>query len=464
MEPEHSNRIRSGLETDIPFFSFCYPGIPEYFNAMFFFSALCSLLNSGGESLVKISGYDGKLSVPVKKSVLVLSVLILWLLIPLSVSGQDWPWWRGPDRNGISSETEWDPSALAGTPKTLWQVNVGIGFSPLAVKGQFVYTMGNTANTDSVYCLDIDTGETVWKYSYACRLGSYPGPRVTPTIDDNRLYTLSREGHLFSFDAQSGKVIWQKHLQKDFKTSPPQWDFAGSVVVTGDLLLLNAGKSGLAVNKNNGKLVWDSGRGPGAYATPVLYDHRGQAAAVLFGSRAVYGVRLRDGKVLWSYPWETSNQVNAADPIVFDDKVFLSSAYGYGAGLIDISGRKPDLIWKSGIYEAHFSSFVLIDGFLYGIDGDARQTSSGVLRCVEYSTGKERWHAQLGFGSIIAAGDYLIMLNATGLITVAEINNKRYRKVAQGQIPLNQYWAPPVLVRGRLFCRSVRGDIYCLDL
>ena len=390
--------------------------------------------------------------------------MLLCFAVTTTAFTQDWPQWRGPNANGITSESGWNPDALDGTLTPRWKAQVGVGFSSMAVRGQYVYTMGNASYTDTVYCLDFDTGTVIWEHSYPCMTGSYPGPRATPTVDGNHVYTLSREGHLFCLDALSGDVVWEKHLKNDFSIKSPTWDFAGSVVVVGNLLILNAGRSGLGLNKADGELVWSSGQTSGGYATPVVYRHDDREITVIFGASAVYGVDLSDGEVLWSYPWGPSNQVNAADPVVHDEKVFISSAYGYGSGLVDFRGNAPELVWRSGIYQAHFSSFIFVDGYLYGIDGDARQSTSGVLRCVDFDTGKERWSERVGFGSLIAAGEYLVILNSIGVITVAELNNRRFRLVARGELPRNQYWTSPVLVGKRLLCRNIRGEIYCLDL
>ena len=380
-----------------------------------------------------------------------------------SAQAQDWPRWRGPDGNGISTETQWNPSALAGQPKILWKASVGTGFSSMAVRGNLLYTLGNENDTDTVYCLDAETGKKVWSYSYPCALGSYPGPRSTPFVDGESVYTLSQEGHLFSFNAGTGKVRWKKHLVNDFGANPPMWNFAGSPVAAGNLLLLNAGKAGLALDKNTGAKVWSSGSGPGGYSTPVLAEYGGRSAMVIFGQRAVYGVDILNGAPLWSFDWQTDSDVNAADPVAFDGKVFVASAYDRGCAVYDVSSSRPAVVWRSGVFKTHFSSFVLIDGFIYGIDGDARQQSAGVLRCVEARTGKVAWSANLGFGSLISVGGRLIVLNGTGTIIVADASASGYRELAKTSLPRYQYWTPPAFSRGRLFVRNLRGDLFSID-
>ncbi len=334
----------------------------------------------------------------------------------------------------------------------------------MAVTGQRLYTMGNANNTDTVYCLNADTGRKVWAYSYPCGQGSYPGPRATPTVDGDSIYTLSREGHLFCLDAENGKVKWARDLVRDFGANPPTWDFAGSPVVFGDMLVLNAGEKGMALDKATGERLWGAGGGPGGYATPVLAQLSGKAAAVLFGRDAVRGVELSRGSVLWSFPWRTDSDVNAADPLVLGNAVFVASAYGRGCALYDVSSGRPELLWKSSAFQTHFSSFVHLDGFIYGIDGDARMFGFGTLRCLDAKTGREAWSSRLGFGSLIAVGGRLIVLNAAGMIVTAEATPAAYKEIARGPLPRSQYWTPPAFAGGKLYVRNLKGDLFAIDM
>ena len=396
-----------------------------------------------------------------------LTVLIL-LAAGASAQAQDWPRWRGPDGNGVSPESQWQASGFHSEPRLFWKASVGEGFSSVAVKGKYAYTLGNDGEKDTVWGLEAETGKKVWSYSYPCGLGSYPGPRATPAVDGGVVYTLSREGHLFAFDAASGKIRWRKHLVKDFGVEPPGWDFAGSPVVAAERLVLNAGKAGMALDKNTGAKLWGSSRGPGGYATPVLAELRGRPAVVIFGERAVYGVDLQSGAELWAFDWQTGAEVNAADPVVFDGKVFVASAYSKGCGLYDVSGGSPVALWKSDAFETHFSSFVYLDGYLYGMDGDARQPSAGTLRCLDLRTGQPAWSMRLGFGSLIAAGERgkerLIVLNSTGALFIAQASPSGYKELAKGTLPRDQYWSPPALAQGRLFVRNLSGDLFAIDL
>jgi outer membrane protein assembly factor BamB len=379
-------------------------------------------------------------------------------------AGTDWPGWRGPNGNGILREADFDPASLNEGPTILWRASVGYGYSSVAVKDKYLYTMGNSGKKDIVYCLDVKSGEVVWQFSYECRLGQYPGPRATPAVDDGRVYTLSQEGHLFCLNARNGKVVWQAHLKKDFGLRSPGWGFAGSPVIDGDLLLLNAGTAGIALDKKSGKPVWRSKSGPGGYASPVLFDNKGVRFVALFGQRALHGVEVKTGKTAWSFPWKTSHDVNAADPLITGSGIFISSNYGSGCALLEINNNKPRLRWKNGKFDSHFSSFIYIDGYIYGNDG-AAFSDRGVFRCLEADSGKEMWSASLGFGSLIALDDTLVILNSRGDLILAEADPKDYVEIAraEGILP-RKCWTPPAYANGKLYLRNDRGEIVCVDV
>ena len=265
---------------------------------------------------------------------------------------QDWPQFRGPTRDGISKETKWNPKALEGGAKVLWKANVGEGWSSVSVSGDKVFTMGWKDDQDTVYALNVKDGKEAWKYSYPCQKCDYAGPRATPVTDGKVVYSLSHAGDLFCLSAQDGKVIWKKNVVSELGASVPRWNLAGSPVIQGELLLVNAGESGMALNRKTGEKVWSSGAGPGGYSAPVVFKHEGKDCVAVFGAKAVYGVELATGRRLWSSAWETRYDVNAADPIFLDGKLFISSGYDRGCALLDIKGDQEmrfTLPWKAVI-------------------------------------------------------------------------------------------------------------------
>ncbi len=207
--------------------------------------------------------------------------LFLWpaaaVVCAVTASGADWPNFRGPNHDGISSETGWIAKWPAEGPKQLWKASVGTGFASIAVAGGRAYVMGNLAETDTVYCFDAETGKPVWKYSYPAALDPKMhegGPGATPTVDGGRVYTASKQGLVFCLDAAKGQLIWSNNAASLVGAGVPNWGFAASVLVQDNLLILDMGGSGAALDKSNGQVVWSSAKEAGGYATPLPFYHR----------------------------------------------------------------------------------------------------------------------------------------------------------------------------------------------
>ncbi len=373
----------------------------------------------------------------------------------------DWPRWRGANGDGISTATDWNVAAV-DKPNVLWRGNVGAGYSAASVKGERLYIMGHREKQDVVSCLKTTDGTEVWKHSYDCQPAQYPGPRATPVIDGDVVYTVSNQGHVFCLDAKTGTVKWQQDLTKAMKAELPQWGIAGSAVVHGKMLLINAGAYGVALDKATGNLVWSSGAGKGGYASPVVFKAGDTDVAAVFGQKAIYGVNAETGEKLWSYPWETSWDVNAPDPVISDGQVFITSGYGKGCALLKIAAGQAKPVWQNTALAAHFSSPVLIDGYLYGMDGN---TGRGGLVCLDVKNGDVKWKQALGFGSLIAVAGKLIVLTETGDLFVAAAKPDAYQQLAAAKGVIGRTcWTSPVLAHGQLYLRNEKGDLVCLDV
>lgn len=371
----------------------------------------------------------------------------------------DWPNWRGPDHNGISRETGWNPKSGMNV---LWRAKVGTGYSSFAVSKGRAYTMGNTKNKDTVWCFDAENGKVLWSHTYACPLepNSHDGgAAATPTVDGDRVYTLSKRGHLFCFDAAGGEIKWAKTCP----ARPPEWGFAGSVFVLDRMLILNVGTAGMALDKTqNGRRIWINGQGRGGYGTPVPYKANGRQCVAFFVERSMVGLLAANGQKLWEYPWKTRYDVNAADAIVRGDKVFLSSGYKKGCALIQVGRGQPNRIWQSREMCNHFNSCVLIDGCLYGFD-------ENLLKCIDFMTGGVRWsQGGLGKGALMAADGKLIIMAEHGKLVIAEASPTAYKEIASKQIftGRTRCWTTPVLSGGRIYCRQTRdgGPVACVDV
>lgn len=376
-------------------------------------------------------------------------------------SAADWPHWRGPNRDGISSEK------ITGTEWTkLWEARLGIGFSSFTVADGRVYTTGHADGKDSVFCLDAASGKSIWKHSYTADLGDKyyeGGTSATPTIENGKAYHLSRWGDLFCFDSATGQVVWQKNIQKETEANIPDWGFAGSPLVQGNLLILNVGKSGTAVEKATGKIVWKSDKANSGYSTPLPITVNGKSQIVLSSGRAYKGVDPTDGTVLWEHTWSTSYGVNAADPILSGTQLFISSGYNKGCALLDLSSAQPREIWRNRAMKNQFNSSVLIDGHLYGSDGDESKTSA--FKCIEFATGTEKWSEPgIGFSSLTAADGKLIIMTAKGELIFAKANPSKFEPLSRTTLLSGRCWTAPVLANGRLYVRNAAGLMLCVGL
>lgn len=370
----------------------------------------------------------------------------------------DWPQWRGPQRTGISTETGWKTKWSGGRPRQVWSAQIGEGYSGVAVANRRAYTVGNAGGQDTVFCFDAASGKIVWKYSYPCPSGDYSGPRATPVVEDGRVYTLSREAQAFCFDAVSGKVIWGNDLRRTAGAQTPTWGFAGSPLIEGEKVILNVNAAGVALNKANGRIAWKSTPTTPGYASPVAYNLGKERLAVIFAAKGAVGVRVADGRPVWQFPWETSYDVNAADPIFAGSDVFLSSNYGKGCVLLHTHTSQPQVIWQNRSMKNHFNASVLYNGAFYGND-------ENTLRCVDLRTGAERWSLRgMDKGGLIVADGKIIALSGRGELIIAQATPARYTELARAQVLDGTCWTQPTLANGMLYCRNHEGKLICLDL
>ena len=267
----------------------------------------------------------------------------------------DWSRWRGPDLNGISAETGWLAKWPDDGPKRLWKAKVGTGFSSVSVANGKVYTLGNSGRgkgeeKDTVFCFDAATGKAIWSHAYEAKLDPKyydGGPSGTPTVDGDRVFTLGKRGQLICFGAADGHVVWQKNIATETKGKRPTWGFAGSPLVIGGTVFVNVGAHGTALDKKTGKILWSTGRDSASYSSIVPHVRDGRQELVMFAYKAVVAVDPKTGSTLWSYPWETKYDTNAADPILIGDKVFISSGYDRGCALLQINGDKVGSFGKT---------------------------------------------------------------------------------------------------------------------
>ncbi|MBM4037158.1 MAG: alcohol dehydrogenase [Planctomycetes bacterium] len=381
----------------------------------------------------------------------------------------DWPQWRGPNRDGVSSETGWLASWPAGGPKVLWRKALGHGYSSVAVVGDRAYTLGNKADTDVVYCLDAASGREVWTHEYACRGGpDEAGPRATPTVADGVVYTVSRHGDTRCLDAKTGRAVWAVEVSKveQLKWSVPRQglnEVSGSPFVEGKLVIVNAERAIVALDKATGQVAWaqKDEAASGGHSSPLAFDMGGERCVLIFGGREAVGLSARTGDKLWSLEWQ--NTANAADPSVLGDRVFFSSGYGTGCAMLRPARGAANVLWRNKRLSTIFSSAVVWQGHIYGFDGQANNQVP--LVCLDAATGQEKWrHHGLHMGTLMVAGGKLVMLTETGELVIAEASPEKCNVLAQAKVLRGRCWTVPVLCGGRIFCRNHEGELVCLDV
>lgn len=394
------------------------------------------------------------------------SLLFSQLVFYTELHADDWPRWRGPNRDGVSTETDWSHDWPESGPKVLWHASVGTGFSSIAVSQRRLVTLGNRENIDSIWCFDADTGKEIWSHEYDSPLDDRffeGGPTSTPTIDDDKVYSLGRQGDLFCLEADSGKIVWSKNVVEETKSSIPGWGFSSSPVVIGDLLILGVGEFGTALNKTTGDIVWSSGKGEAGYMTPYPVTINGQAKLLVASGRAYHLVDLTSGAMMWKHRWLTTYGCNAADPIVDGEHLFISAGYNRGSSLLQFDGQSAKQLWNNKEMQNQLNSSVKIGAHLYGFSGN--DTGEVKLQCMDFMSGKIQWQSPaLELGSLTSGGDRLIALTGDGQLMIAKAHPAQFEVLAQANVLSGKCWTTPVLANGRLYCRSANGELVCLDL
>ncbi len=409
-------------------------------------------------------------------------VVSLTALMPVCTEADDWPNWRGPQHNGISSETDWIGDWPAFEPVIRWEQQVGTGFSSIVVAGGRLYTMGNSdrmvetpdvggrsgvghklAEVDEVFCIDPNTGEMLWIHAYESDLtpNLYEGgPSATPTIADSNVYTFSKQGMAYCLDANDGVVLWQTDLAADYGARIPRYGFAGSPYVHGNLVIYNAGTHGMALHAADGTLAWETGTGRAGYSTPVPFDLGKRRYLAIMSERTFAAVEAQTGQVLWEHPWVTKYNANIPDPIVDSNLVFVSTGYNEGSALFDVATGQVIELWFQKNMQTFLNTSVLWQGCLYG-PNDKDKT----LTCVERDTGWILW-ARSGFGngSVMMADGKLIALSEDGELSIAEVSPAGYGELGKGRILTGKCWSVPVLANGKIYARNAAGSLVCVEL
>jgi outer membrane protein assembly factor BamB len=384
----------------------------------------------------------------------------------LAQSAADWPQWRGPNRDGVSKETGLLKQWPAEGPPLVWKASgAGGGYSSFSVANGKLYTMGLRGEREYVVAFDVATGKEAWStpHGSAFRNDRGDGPRGTPTVDGDRVYALGGSGDLTALDARTGKIVWSKNVLKEFRGSNITWGISESPLVLGDKVLVNPGGPGasiVALNKANGALIWKSQSDKAGYSSAIPVEVNGTTQVVFFTAERAVGLDAKDGRLLWEYGKPANNVANVATPIARANRVFISSDYGTGGGVVEIKAdNKAQEVWFTKDMRNHHSSSVLIGDYLYGF-------SSAILTAIRFDTGEIAWRDRsVGKGSLVYADGNLYCFSENGVVGLVEATPTGYKekgrfRIAQGNLPT---WTHPVVAGGRLYLRD-QDTIYAYDV
>ncbi len=395
------------------------------------------------------------------------------LLIACSFcTAADWPQFLGPNRNGVSSETNLSLTWPKEGPKALWKMKVGAGWSGPVVSSNRAVLFHRLEDNEVVEVLNATNGARVWRQDYASGyrddFGFDEGPRATPAADGDRVITYGANGILNCWDFASGSNRWRVDTRQQFKSEKPYFGIACSPLVEGQAVILNIGGGDgagiVAFDKTTGKVLWKAGNDEASHSSPVAATHQGRRYVFVLAREGLAALEP-NGKLLWEFPWKPRIQasVSAATPLVIGDQIFISVSYGAGAALLRFNSAKPEVIWSGDdILSNHYATSVHHGGFLYGFDG--RQEQRCNLRCVELKTGKVRWSQdRFGAGTLVVVGDKLLILTESGELVVAPAVPEKFSPMARAQIIGSEVRSHPALANGLFYARD-KSSLVCVDL
>lgn len=380
--------------------------------------------------------------------------------LSLSCMAGDWAAWRGPQADGISTETVKPSGDIA------WTAQLGLGYGAVSVIHGKLYAAGNVDDEDVIYCLNPETGEQIWTYKYPSEAGgSYYGPLATPVTDGKILWIFDRHGDLLALHALTGEKRWKTALKTE-STVMPKWKTASSVLIYKDLAIVAMGDYGAAVNKNTGKVIWASD-GEASYSTPSIMTMQGKDYMLIMGGTSVNVVDPVDGTLLAQAPYIQDCNCIGSSPIIIDaDKGQFLVTSGYKSGrciLFSFDGKTLSEVWTVKHLNSHFASPVYQDGVVYGSHGNTN--SRKALRAIDIKNGEELWVGSQRFGSPLIAGDTLIYLDERGNLDYLKVDKEKENIIAS--FPLaeggkGKFWQMPVLANGYIYCRDSLGQLICV--
>ncbi len=391
---------------------------------------------------------------------------------------KDYPQFLGPHRNGTVQGIKLARDWSERPPQLLWRQPIGAGWSAFAVVGNSAITQEQRGEHEMVVCYDLMSGQEQWSHSDRDRYEATPagvGPRATPTIVEDRVYTLGATGILNCLDFATGERIWSEDILYDNDAELASWGMSGSPLILNDLVVVSAGgkdgKSLVAYHKDTGERVWRDGSDPAGYSSPLMATLAGVPQILIFNYGSVAAHDPSDGGILWQHPWPNTTECISQPVPLPNDHLFVSSGYGIGCKLFQIAHDadnqlKATLVWETPRLKAKFTNVVYRDGYIYGLD-------DGVLVCLDLTDGQRRWkRGRYGHGQVILVdgpdeiddqNGLLLVSGESGDILLVEVNPNESKELARFPALTSKTWNNPALAGQYLLVRNDR-EAACYEL
>jgi outer membrane protein assembly factor BamB len=419
------------------------------------------------------------------------------LILPV-IQAEDSPAYRGARRDGIVTGPSLNQDWSARPPKELWRHPCGAGYSSFAVVGPYALTLEQRGPNEAVVCYDAASGQQLWVHEYPAAFDEAmggPGPRSTPTVHDDAVYTFGAFGDLCCVGLVDGKLRWHVNSLEQFQTPNTIWAMTSSPLIDQNRVIINiGGRSGnglVAYDLQKGSVIWHgkglsdplptksfktgvaavsaAGKSVPGYSSPMLATLHGLEQILIFDGTAIRGLNRDDGAQFWSFPFEAGDNVSVAQPVVFPDgRIFIAASYGKGAVMLQVQhenhGWSVEELWSNLNMRCKFTSPVLFENNLYGLD-------EGLMVCLNPADGKRRWkggksglRGRYGHGQILLTNGQILVLSESGEAVLLQASPGALEELTSMRVlPEGKTWNPPVLVRGRLYVRNA-SEMACYDL
>ena len=393
--------------------------------------------------------------------------LILTLFLANMTHAADWPNWRGPKHDGISREA----LPKSDFSKIAWRAEIGVGFSGMAVVGGRLFAMGCTGkrrgNQETFTCLDAATGKVNWSDTYPAALVDYlheGGPCATPTVQGKRVYGLSKSGRLACYNVANGEKHWTTELMaKAELPKPPEWGFAGSPLILGNMVIVEATFT-CALNKTTGKEIWRSRKYKPAYGSSIAFQFKNKMYLATLKTDGLVILDAQTGKTVAFQDWRTSFRTNSTTPIVIGNKIFISTGYQRGCALFEFTGNALRQIYTNKNLSNHMNNSIVLGDFVYGFDGNTHGRGPKQIVCLRLADGTVQWRKEgYGCGSLMAVQNQLLILGEKGKLALGSASPKGFAPTVEAQILQGRCWTAPVFSNGRIYARNAAGTLVCVD-